>query len=287
MKIAHLARLRHRRRWRILVAAALTVGATSSSAYVAHIETEVIASSSPFEIIPEGGGSFTPVLGPCDGTMEIADAASTVVENGEYEKPAVLHANRESHGTVALTFDDGPHPALTEPILDLLAEYGIKATFFTIGVNAKANPELIERELAEGHEVGNHTQTHPDLSKLSYEAACDEVLAAEKSVYEKNSSNPHLLRPPGGNVGESVIRLAKSLDYNLVLWSIDTRDWEHTDTDKIVRTVSDNVESGDVILFHDYISGESHTLEALRRLIPELISEGYEFVTVSELFDLR
>ncbi len=280
-----LPRMRHMRRWLILTATALAVGTSASAMSSALPASAPAVMSTPVTVSALSDAESD--VNKADGDGEIADAASTVVKNGEYEKPAVLHANRESTGTVALTFDDGPHPKLTPPILDLLAEYGIKATFFTIGMNAQTNPELVERELADGHEVGNHTQTHPDLSALSYQEVYDEVLAAEKAVYAENEYRTHLLRPPGGNVGENVMRLAKNLNYDLILWSVDTRDWAHTDTDTIVRTVNKNVKNGDVILFHDYVSGESHTLEALKQLIPQLISRGYEFVTVSELFGLK
>lgn len=273
----------HRRRRMILTAAALAVGTTA------------LAVSSALSVCAPPVMSAAPALSAASsdscnadsGGGEIADAASTVVQNGEYEKPTVLHANRESTGKVALTFDDGPHPKLTGPILDLLAEYDIKATFFTIGINAQTNPELVERELAEGHEIGNHTQTHANLSALSYQEVYDEVLAAEKAVFAENKYKTHLLRPPGGNVGENVMRLASNLHYDLILWSVDTRDWAHTDAATIVSTVNKNVKNGDVILFHDYVSGKSHTLEALKQLIPELLSRGYEFVTVSELFGLK
>lgn len=320
MNSARLKRMRHRRRWLILTAAALAVGVTASSPVVPAVtlctsssavsalasppssgRSMILSSASADSGQSTAGGisshsptlnawrdSITSVTSRTEGDVgEIADAVSTVVQNGEYEKPAVLHANREERGKVALTFDDGPHPKLTAPILDLLAKYGIKATFFTIGMNAQMYPDLVERELAEGHEVGNHTQTHPNLSTLSYQEVYDEVLAAEKAVYTENSYKTHLLRPPGGNVGENVMRLAKNLNYDLILWSVDTRDWAHTDTATIVRTVSDNIKNGDVILFHDYVSGESHTLDALTTLIPQLLSRGYEFVTVSELFGLK
>lgn len=278
-----LGRMRHSRRWLILVCTAFAVGTSSST--ISSTGAKIISQAD----IPEQSAAYADVSETvCSNPQgEIADAASTVIQNGEYEKPAVLHANRESPGKVALTFDDGPHPKLTAPILDLLAEYGIKATFFTIGMNAQTNPELVERELAEGHEVGNHTQTHPNLAELSYQEVYDEVLAAEKAVFSESEYKTHLLRPPGGNVGENVMRLAKNLNYDLILWSVDTRDWAHTDADTIIRTVNDNVKSGDVILFHDYVSGEAHTLEALKQLIPQLISRGYEFVTVSELFGLK
>lgn len=290
MSAIRFPRMRHRQRWLILTAAALAVCVTAA--------TDTLSSPSP--VICATEPPPPEALAPCatDNITadieassvfggEIADALSTFVENKEYEKPTVLHANRESPGTVALTFDDGPHPKLTAPILDLLAEYNIKATFFTIGMNAQTNPELVERELAEGHEIGNHTQTHPNLAALSYQEVYDEVLAAERAVFAENKYKTHLLRPPGGNVGENVMRLASNLNYDLILWSVDTRDWAHTDAATIVRNVSKNVKNGDVILFHDYVSGESHTLEALKQLIPELISRGYEFVTVSELFGLK
>lgn len=208
------------------------------------------------------------------------------VNEGETYRHTLLHANRDQSNKIALTFDDGPHPVRTAPILDILAKYGVRATFFVVGENVEAHPELLEREILAGHEIGNHTNTHPDLSKLTYRAACDEVLAAENAVFAQNEYRTRLLRPPGGAYSDAIFRLAARLDYDLILWSVDTRDWAHTTADDIVKTVSSFVSGGDVILFHDFISGEAHTAEALESIIPQLLSEGYEFVTVSELFGL-
>lgn len=184
---------------------------------------------------------------------------------------------------IALTFDDGPHYKYTEEILDILAEYDIKATFFVVGQLAERYPELILRELAEGHEVASHTWSHPHLSGLSPTALSSELSTTEELLYELAEYRPRLFRPPEGKYSDSVRRVAAELDYELVLWTVDTRDWAHTPSDKIVETVINNTESGSIILCHDFIGSNSPTPEALRRFIPELKRNGYEFVTVSEL----
>ena len=223
-----------------------------------------------------------------DGEIKNADGPHIVSEQTPdveaADEPPVLRRNPGEPTKLALTFDDGPHPTRTAAILDLLAEYGVRATFFVIGENAEAHPELVERELAEGHEVANHTMTHAALSRLSYRDAVDEVLNAEHAIFPDGSGRSTLLRPPCGAVGQQTLKAAERLGMSIVLWSVDTRDWEHKSAEAIIRTVREGVTGGDIILFHDFVSGEAHTLEALETLIPELIGEGYEFVTVSELF---
>lgn len=184
---------------------------------------------------------------------------------------------------IALTFDDGPHPIHTPEILDLLSKYGIHATFFVVGSNVELCPEITERTIREGHELGNHTYSHSNLAKKSAKEAETEIGRTAKLLSERFSYETSLLRPPGGCVTEKVCCEASSFGYTVVLWSVDPRDWAHTKTEKIVENVRLNVRPGDILLFHDYISGETHTLEALRILIPELLREGYRFVTVSEL----
>lgn len=188
---------------------------------------------------------------------------------------------------VALTFDDGPHPIHTKEILGILDEFGVKATFFVIGENASWFPELVEAEYAAGHEIGNHTYSHMNLKKLDYVGVCGEIDGAERAVYENIEYRTRLLRPPGGLMSESVCRAADERDYTVICWSVDTRDWAHTPTDDIVKNVLTNTHDGDIILFHDYVSGSSPTPDALRKIIPELKKRGYEFVTVSELISME
>ncbi len=186
---------------------------------------------------------------------------------------------------IALTFDDGPHPTLTREIMGILRENGVTATFFLVGENAEWFPEIVREEAASGFELGNHTWSHANLREESYAAVCREIDEGERAVWENFEYRTRLLRPPGGCLGDTVIRAAKERDYTLVCWSVDTRDWAHTPTDAIVKNVLGSVHGGDILLFHDYISGDSPTPAALRILIPELKRRGYEFVTVSELIE--
>lgn len=195
----------------------------------------------------------------------------------------VFRFKRNDGKKIALTFDDGPNPVYTEQILDILRENEVHATFFVIGENAKRYPELITREIAEGHEVGNHTFDHPHLQKLTKEALTREILMGEEALYEIDDYRPRLFRPPEGMCSEEIIACAEELDYSVILWSIDTLDWAHHSVENITENVMTNIRDGDIILFHDHVSKISPTPEVLRQIIPQLKELGYRFVTVSEL----
>ncbi len=188
---------------------------------------------------------------------------------------------------IALTFDDGPHPTLTPKILEILVRYNIPATFFMVGQNILNYPQAARAVIDAGHEVGNHTFTHPHIASLNEQAIFEEIGRCEDALEELCEYRPHILRTPQGTLTPSLERCLLEDDYILVLWSLDTRDWDNKSTDAIVRSVLDRVKSGDIILMHDYIGYNSKTPEALEKIIPELISQGYEFVTVSELLGVR
>ncbi len=206
---------------------------------------------------------------------------SVVRVNGTTEN--VFYKNREAKGKVALTFDDGPHPRLTPEILDILEEYGIVATFFVVGRNVENYPEAFERLLASECEIGNHTYSHKNLGKMCEDDILREIGGTETAVYNLSERRLSVLRPPQGLYGENLARVCMSRGYDVILWSIDTRDWAHNSPQKIVETVLSELDDGDIILMHDYVSGASPTCEALRMLIPEILSRGYEFVCVSDL----
>ncbi len=184
---------------------------------------------------------------------------------------------------IALTFDDGPHPYKTNVILDLLAQYGIRATFFVVGENVSYYPEPLKRAVSLGHEIGNHTYHHTPLSNACEKNTAEEIEKTEEIVFRTAGYRTKLFRPPEGAYNECALSVAQSKDYRVILWTVDTRDWELPGTDTIVANVTANVRGGSILLFHDYMSKKSHAIEALEILIPNLLAKGYEFVTVSEL----
>ena len=184
---------------------------------------------------------------------------------------------------IAITFDDGPHRTKTAQILELLEKYDVKATFFVVGSNARSYPDIIRAEINGGHELGNHTFYHSCLSKCNGERIRAEISQTEDSLMEIAGYQPKLFRPPEGAYSRQVVEIAASMDYSIILWTVDTRDWAKVSTSQIVANVSANVREGSIILFHDFTVSGTHTVDALKILIPKLLSEGYEFVTVSEL----
>lgn len=188
---------------------------------------------------------------------------------------------------VALTFDDGPHPRYTEEILDILDQYGIKATFFVIGKNAVLYDDVFRKCVQKGHEIGNHTYSHKSAKNCVYEELKKEALHTNSIIEGITHKKTALFRPPTGFYNENCLRLSRELGFNTVLWNIDTRDWAHTPADKIVSNIKRNVKNGSIILFHDYVTYPSPTPCALSAIIPFLISRGYRFLTVSELIELN
>lgn len=202
---------------------------------------------------------------------------------GAVANKPVYNSNLNESKKIALTFDDGPHPRNTPEILKILDKYGVKATFFVIGVNAKNYPEALSKIVESGHEIGNHTYSHKILKSRSKEEINKEIIDTEMEISKKSEYVTTLIRPPCGFYDQELISLANENGYKVVLWSIDTHDWAHASVESIVSTVTNGVQGGDIILFHDYISGENNTPEALQIIIPRLLKQGYEFVTVSEL----
>ena len=225
------------------------------------------------------------VLSKFRSIFVIALCTVFLLSMSNYDNKTVYNSNAINSGKIALTFDDGPHPKITPKILDILKKYEIKATFFVIGVNVDNYPNPLLRAASEGHEIGNHTNSHSILKSMNKNKIQEEIDLCENKIFELTSTKTKILRPPCGLYDESLIDIAKIYDYKIILWNIDTHDWAHLSTSEIVKNVTKNVKGGDIILFHDYLSGESHTIEALEILIPMLLKNGYEFVTISQLLE--
>jgi polysaccharide deacetylase family sporulation protein PdaB len=186
-----------------------------------------------------------------------------------------------SQKVVALTFDDGPLVSSTPAILNVLKEKNVRATFFVVGERVKKFPALIQQEVAEGHEIGSHTYSHPRLTKLSDNLISEELEKTDLLISEL-APHPTLFRPPGGKYNQKTIELVRSKGYNIILWSIDTQDWRSPPVGQVIKTVINNIKPGSIILLHDG-KYPSPTPEALSFIIDDLKERGYQFVTVSEL----
>ena len=178
---------------------------------------------------------------------------------------------------IALTFDDGPDSEYTPMLLDGLAERNVKATFFVIGKQAEAQPEVMERLVKEGHLIGNHTYNHVDIQHMTASAAKEEILKANEIIAKYTGEEPCFLRPPFGS-GSS--RLEKEIEMIPVLWTIDTMDWSCQNESRICSMVYREVEENSIILMHDEYPT---TVRAALRIIDKLQKDGYEFVTVDKI----
>jgi peptidoglycan-N-acetylglucosamine deacetylase len=186
---------------------------------------------------------------------------------------------------LAMTFDDGPSAEYTPRLLDLLKARHLKATFFLIGQNVQAHPELVRRIIAEGHEVGNHTWDHPQLSKLSDERATDEIEKTQDAIRAACGVTPVLLRPPYGALNKPQhVWIPQRLKLNVIYWSVDTLDWKHPGAATITQRVLAGARSGAIILQHDI---HAQTIDAMAAALDGLIAKGYRLVTVSALIAME
>lgn len=182
---------------------------------------------------------------------------------------------------VALTFDDGPSSATTPRLLDILQSRNVKATFFVLGTMARKSPGIMQREWSEGHEVASHTMYHNQLTNLSAAQIRAEVLEMDQLFKEILGRVPPFTRPPYGSYNATV---AEALGQPMILWSVDPRDWEVRNAAAVRARVVNSTQDGSIILLHDV---HATTVDAVAGIIDDLHARGYEFVTVSELAELR
>jgi cellulose synthase/poly-beta-1,6-N-acetylglucosamine synthase-like glycosyltransferase/peptidoglycan/xylan/chitin deacetylase (PgdA/CDA1 family)/spore germination protein YaaH len=244
---------------------------------ILHVAEEPVKGSRSFEIDRNTG--------------EIVDEKYTAVPT-----PFVIERTGATKGKLALTFDDGPDPDFTPQVLDILKEKGVHASFFIIGQNAAAYPGLVQRLVAEGHDVGNHTFTHPNLGELPGALVTLEINATERLFEALTGRSMRLFRAPYLGDAEPTtadeivpMEIAQNMGYLSVGLHVDPNDWQGPTADQIIQRVLAQVSDpnpdirGHVILLHDSGGDRSATVAALPRLIDALRAEGYEFVRVSEL----
>jgi peptidoglycan-N-acetylglucosamine deacetylase len=186
---------------------------------------------------------------------------------------------------IALTFDDGPSAKLTPKLLDLLAAHHIRATFFLVGENAAAYPDIVAREAREGHEVGNHSWSHPNLAKMSDDSVRSQIRRTDEAIKNAIGSSPTLLRPPYGSITTRQKKwINQEFGYKIVLWDVDPLDWRRPGPSVVCNRIVKNTRAGSIVLAHDIHPG---TIEAMPCVLKELEERGFRFVTVSELIAMQ
>lgn len=207
-----------------------------------------------------------------------AMAALAIGGHGTAE-PAAAIVN-ENGPMIALTFDDGPYPKVTGHILDVLEKNGVCATFFVLGSRIEGHEDMLTRMDELGCEIGNHSFSHADLTRLSKADCQRELSDTDAEIRRVTGHEASVVRPPYGYYNKTVMSAAER---PLILWTVDTNDWRGKAPGEIADYVIQQAKEGSVILMHDQ---QTQTADAMEMIIPTLIEEGFRFVTVSELIRL-
>jgi peptidoglycan/xylan/chitin deacetylase (PgdA/CDA1 family) len=183
-----------------------------------------------------------------------------------------------------MTFDDGPSATLTPKLLDLLATHHIKATFFVIGENVAEHPEIVARAAREGHEIANHSWSHPNLGKMSDDSVRRQLRQTDDAIKNATGKRPTLMRPPYGSITAREKRwIHDEFGYDIILWDVDPYDWKRPGPAVVRARILKETRPGSIVLSHDIHPG---TIEAMPSTFDELEAKGFKFVTVSELIKM-
>ena len=215
---------------------------------------------------------------PVSSFFDVVQSSYLLDKDAELYK---AYYEKKNQKVVALTFDDGPNPATTNQALDTLSKYGIKATFFVLGKNVSGNEEILKRMKADGHVIGNHSWSHPVLSKLSLDEAKKQITDTEDATTKVLGSSSKLMRPPYGAITDDI---RNSLDLSFIMWNVDSLDWKSKNEAAILTEIQRQVRNGSIILMHDI---HAETVNALPKIIDYLKEQGYHFVTVPEMLNSR
>ena len=199
----------------------------------------------------------------------------TYLKGEDLEKYKV-YIKKRSRKAVALTFDDGPNPNTTPVALELLKKYNAKGTFFMVGKAVAGNEEIIKQVVAEGHQIGNHSWSHPLLTKISLEQAKSQINDTTEALKKASGQDVHIMRPPYGGINATI---QAAVDQSFILWDVDTLDWKNRNTASIMKEVR-KARPGSIILMHDV---HQTSINALPSVLQYLTEQGFELVTIDEL----
>ncbi len=251
---------------------------------VAALTVTATASSDTRRSIVRNQAART-VDGDISGKLQAAEQNARQQHDEERDIPfAKLVRGNPALKEIALTFDDGPHGAITERLLDLLKNENVRATFFLVGKMVDRYPGLVRRQAAEGHEVANHTYDHLRLPMLPAPAVESQLREGAEAIERVIGSAPRLYRPPGGEYDAATVEATKRLGYVMVLWTDDPGDFARPSASVIEERILSRIRNGSIVLLHD---GIPETLDMLPDLIDKLRKQGYRFVTISEMARVR
>ncbi|MBO5478098.1 MAG: polysaccharide deacetylase family protein [Clostridia bacterium] len=211
---------------------------------------------------------------------KILTASNLSISDEEYNT-LISNLIDKNKKMIAITFDDGPHKTNTQQILNILSKYNAKATFFMLGQNVEYYPNVVKEVANQGHEIGIHTWSHPQLTKLSESEIAKEINNTAQAIKNITGVEPWLVRPPYGALNSTV----KSVVPNpFILWNIDSLDWKSRDKEQIVPLVLNDVQDGDIILLHDI---HSTTVPAVEEIVKYLYDNDYQIITVSQMLEAK
>lgn len=228
------------------------------------------------------GAGTAPVVAPTEVAGETTAPVLQLIPAVAREAPAfnMFFRGDPALPTVALTFDDGPHPAYTPRLLRILAQHRVRASFFVVGKMAVRHPELVRAEATAGHLVANHSYSHRDLAALPAAEVGEEWLKCSQVVWQITGQEPRFCRPPGGSCNDRVVQIAAGLGLSTVMWTKDPGDYGAPGVEHIVNVTAGRAQPGAILLLHD---GAAQTVEALPQVITVLRRKGFAFQTVEEM----
>ena len=222
------------------------------------------------------GAETSPPSAPAVAATPVASAPPAATA------PKITYSSCHVEGPyIAMTFDDGPHVQNTPRLLDMLKERNIKATFFMVGENAAHYPQIVKRIIAEGHVIGNHSWTHPQLSKMTDAGVRDELQKTQDAIIAGCGIVPKLMRPPYGAFTQRQQRWCNGeYGYKIILWDVDPEDWKYRNAEHVESEILKQTVAGSIILSHDI---HKTTVDAMPTTLDKLLAKGFKFVTVPEL----
>lgn len=268
------------RRGFLLAAASLTSCAAADPLKPEVASTPASPATGPVKTTANTAYRTPPVQGPVPRNPDMALDSNFSKNSGITFSRVLVSGNY-----IAMTYDDGPHPQNTPRLLDMLRARNIKATFYVIGRSVDLYPQVVRRTVAEGHEIGNHSNTHRLLSKLGDEELRQEMSRCRDAVGRAAGVQPRTMRPPYGGLLQRQRELVHSeFGYPVILWSVDPLDWKRPGSGVITSRILAGASAGGIVLAHDL---HAQTVDAMPATLDGLLKRGFKFVTVSQLLAMK